>query len=239
MSLSWMPPRKSTGYRGIFHLIMIVAVWPPVVVLFAVIGSGTMRLSLLGYAVTGLLMSIVSVATNRTVESGPGWVRLRKVDHTMIIVFVAGTFTPIATALDRPRAWLVLIVMWLLVPVRGALAWLDWDRKRWVTAVVAIVSGALPLAALSGLGRPLTTVLVVGQVTYVIAAIIYNVERPNPWPSWCGYHGVFHGFTNVGSVLHLVVICLLIAVPTAALVLALVIAVVVALVVARNARSYR
>jgi hemolysin III len=232
-----MPPRKPTGYRGVFHLVMLAAVWPPVIVLFAVIGSGTLRVSLLVHAVTGLLMSIVSVVTSRTDESWFRWGRLQKADHTMILAFVAGTFTPIATVLDRPRTWHVLIAMWVLVGVRGVLAVLGWDRKTWLTSAIATTSGALPLMALDGLGRPLTIVFVAGQISYLVGAIIYNAEQPKPWSSWCGSHGVFHAFTIVGSVLHLVVSYSLVypslvtGVPTAALVVALVVALVLTLVV--------
>jgi hemolysin III len=141
---------------------------------------------------------------------------MRRLDHSMIFVLIAGTYTPVALlALKGALASTILIVLWA-----GAasgmvfkLAWIDAGRSRvgkWVFAgvyvalalVTAAVFGQLP-AAIGWLGA---AGLAAGGLLYTVGAVVYASGWPNPWPRVFGYHEVFHTLVLAAAALHYAVI---------------------------------
>jgi hemolysin III len=136
---------------------------------------------------------------------------MRRLDHSMIFVLIAGTYTPVCLlALHGALAHTVLIVVWAgaLGGVIFKLAWID--APKWVFALVylalgwvaAAVFGELP-AAIGWLG---VAGLAAGGLLYTAGAVVYAWERPNPWPRTFGYHEVFHAFVLAAAALHYAVI---------------------------------
>jgi hemolysin III len=136
---------------------------------------------------------------------------MRRLDHSMIFVLIAGTYTPVALlALKGSLATTVLVVLWAgaLAGVIFKLAWID--APKWVLAMVyvalglvaAAVFGELP-AAIGWLGA---IGIALGGALYVTGAVIYASGRPNPWPRVFGYHEVFHALVLAAAGLHYAVI---------------------------------
>jgi hemolysin III len=136
---------------------------------------------------------------------------MRRLDHSMIFVLIAGTYTPVALlALKGALANTILIVLWLgaIGGVVFKLAWID--APKWLLALVycalglvaAAVFGELP-AAIGWLGA---IGIGAGGLLYVTGAVIYASERPNPWPKVFGYHEIFHVFVLAAAALHYAVI---------------------------------
>jgi hemolysin III len=136
---------------------------------------------------------------------------MRRLDHSMIFVLIAGTYTPVALlALKGSLASTILIVLWAgaLGGVIFKLAWID--APKWLLAIVyallgmvtAAVFGELP-AAIGWLGA---IGIAVGGALYLTGAVIYASERPNPWPKVFGYHEVFHALVLTAAGLHYAVI---------------------------------
>jgi hemolysin III len=136
---------------------------------------------------------------------------MRRLDHSMIFVLIAGTYTPVCLlALHGALAKTILIVVWAgaLGGVVFKLAWID--APKWVFALVylalgwvsAAVFGELP-AAVGWLG---VAGLAAGGLLYTAGAIVYASGRPNPWPRTFGYHEVFHAFVLAAASLHYAVI---------------------------------
>jgi hemolysin III len=136
---------------------------------------------------------------------------MRRLDHSMIFVLIAGTYTPVCLlALHGTLARTVLIVVWAgaLGGVVFKLLWID--APKWVFALVylalgwvsAAVFGELP-AAVGWLG---VAGLAAGGLLYTAGAVVYASERPNPWPRTFGYHEVFHAFVLAAATLHYAVI---------------------------------
>src|SRR5277367_628247 len=136
---------------------------------------------------------------------------MRRLDHSMIFVMIAGTYTPVALlALKGSLANTILIVLWCgaLGGVIFKLLWID--APKWLFATVyallglvtAAVFGELP-AAIGWLG---VSGLVVGGLLYLIGAIVYASGRPNPWPKVFGYHEIFHALVIVAAGLQYAVI---------------------------------
>jgi hemolysin III len=136
---------------------------------------------------------------------------MRRLDHSMIFVLIAGTYTPVALlALKGSLASTVLIVMWAgaLGGMVFKLLWID--APKWLFAAVyvalalvtAAVFGELP-AAIGWLGM---AGLATGGALYLIGAIVYASGRPNPWPKVFGYHEVFHALVLAAAALQYAVI---------------------------------
>jgi hemolysin III len=136
---------------------------------------------------------------------------MRRLDHSMIFVLIAGTYTPVALlALKGALANTILIVMWLgaLGGVIFKLLWID--APKWLFAgvyvllslVTAAVFGELP-ATIGWLG---VAGLATGGLLYAIGAVVHASERPNPWPKVFGYHEIFHALVIGAAGLHYAVI---------------------------------
>jgi hemolysin III len=136
---------------------------------------------------------------------------MRRLDHSMIFVLIAGTYTPVALlALKGTLATVVLIVLWAgaIAGVVFKLAWID--APKWLTAaayvalglVCAAVFGELP-AAIGWLG---VAGLASGGALYILGAVVYASERPNPFPRVFGFHEVFHALVLAAASLQYAVI---------------------------------
>jgi hemolysin III len=136
---------------------------------------------------------------------------MRRLDHSMIFVLIAGTYTPVALlALRGSLATTILIVLWAgaLGGVIFKLAWID--APKWLLAgvyvalglVSAAIMGELP-AAIGWLG---VAGLATGGLLYVVGAVIYASGRPDPVPKVFGYHEVFHALVIAAAALHYAVI---------------------------------
>ncbi|HLB22429.1 MAG TPA: hemolysin III family protein [Solirubrobacteraceae bacterium] len=136
---------------------------------------------------------------------------MRRLDHSMIFVLIAGTYTPVALlALKGSLASTILIVLWAGA-LGGAIFKLAWiDAPKWLLAIVyallglvtAAVFGELP-AAIGWLGA---IGIGLGGALYLTGAVIYASEKPNPWPKVFGYHEVFHALVLAAAGLHYAVI---------------------------------
>ena len=121
----------------------------------------------------------------------------RRLDHSMIFVFIAGTYTPFALlAFDGRTQWLVLVMVWSGA-VLGLLLELVWiESPRWLSAVAYLSVGWVGVLALpqmfSGVGVAGAVLLMVGGGLYTLGAVIYATEWPNPFPRTFGFHEIFH-----------------------------------------------
>ena len=129
---------------------------------------------------------------------------MRRLDHTMIFVLIAGTYTPFALlVMEGTLAEVVLIGVWALA-VGGAilnLAW--WDAPKWFTSLVYISTGWVAIVALPQLWDKMGPVgvglIALGGLLYTAGAIVYATKRPDPSPEVFGYHEIFHLFVIVAA----------------------------------------
>jgi hemolysin III len=136
---------------------------------------------------------------------------MRRLDHSMIFVLIAGTYTPVALlALRGTLASVILIVLWAgaIGGVVFKLLWIDAPKPLLAGVYVALglvcaaVFGELPAA----IGWLAVAGLVAGGVLYITGAVVYASGRPNPWPKVFGYHEIFHVLVIAAASLHYAVI---------------------------------
>jgi hemolysin III len=122
---------------------------------------------------------------------------LRRLDHAMIFVLIAATFTPFALlALHGTLATVILIVVWAGAG-GGIVLQLAWpDHPKWASSLIGMALGWVGIASLTQLpaaiGWAAVGVLLASGALYSAGAVIYARERPNPLPGVFGYHEVFH-----------------------------------------------
>jgi hemolysin III len=132
------------------------------------------------------------------VDWGPAARRwMRRLDHTMIFVLIAGTYTPFALlVLHGTISQIVLIAVWTLALGGIVLNLIWWDAPKPVTAAVYLSTGWVAVLAFpqlwSGLGPVGFGLVVLGGLLYTAGAIVYARHSPDPRPAVFGYHEIFH-----------------------------------------------
>lgn len=131
---------------------------------------------------------------------------LRRLDHTMILVMIVGTFTPIAIALGTTWSTAALIVAWSGVVLGSSLQLLPISMPKPVVVVPYLALGWFGLSLLpataANLGIADVVLIVLGGAAYTFGAIVYARQSPNPSPAVFGYHEIFHAATVVAAYLH-------------------------------------
>lgn len=133
--------------------------------------------------------------------------RLQRLDHSMIYLVVAGTFTPIAiAALDGLSLIVGLVLVWALA-LTGILL------KALLPGVNSVLSVTLQLAMgwlavlwmprfFSELGFAAIALIVLGGLAYTGGAVIYALSRPRLFPRTFSHHELFHVLVITGSSFH-------------------------------------
>ena len=136
---------------------------------------------------------------------------MKRLDHSMIFVFIAGTYTPFALlAMNPDTGRVVLTVVWIgaLAGVTLKLAWPH--SPRWLGVPIYIALGWVAVFVLPELlhhaGVAALVLLLVGGLLYTVGAVFYATRWPNPWPQVFGYHEFFHAATVVAAICHYIAI---------------------------------
>jgi hemolysin III len=132
---------------------------------------------------------------------------MRRLDHSMIFVFIAGTYTPFSVLLLPPRSATVILGAVWGGAVAGVALKMIWPHaSRWLSAPLYVALGWVAIAVLPDLlnagGVAAFVLLTVGGVFYTGGAVLYALRRPNPWPAVFGHHEFFHACTLVAALCH-------------------------------------
>lgn len=133
---------------------------------------------------------------------------LRKLDHSMIFVLIAGTYTPICLiALEGAWRWGLFSLIWFFA-IAGIVLKLTWfECPRWLYTFFYIAMGWVAVFAISPLSKVLPKgaliLLVSGGVVYTIGGLIYALKWPKLNFKYWGFHEIFHLFVLGGSFLPL------------------------------------
>jgi len=139
----------------------------------------------------------------------------RRLDHSMIFVFIAGTYTPFALLVfDGATRWLVLGMAWAGA-VLGLVLELAWiDSPRWLSTVAYLLVGWVGVLAVpqlfSRVGVAGAVLLVVGGGLYSLGAVIYATKWPNPFPRTLGFHEIFHLLVVAAAVTQFVAVSMVV-----------------------------
>ena len=138
---------------------------------------------------------------------------MKRADHSMIFLFIAGSYTPFAVlGLPASTGRTLLIVVWVGALAGVALKMLWPTAPRWVGVPLYLLLGwaIVPVAPalIDQVGYAPFVLLLVGGVFYSIGAVLYATKWPNPWPTTFGHHEFFHAATVLAATCHLVAVWL-------------------------------
>jgi hemolysin III len=137
--------------------------------------------------------------------------RMQRLDHSMILVLIAGTYTPVVIAtLDGPLRWTVLAIAWGAVLV-GAVQHIFFPRdKQTFSMILAVSMGWLGLIIawrfVQELGWGASGLAILGGSIYTVGMILMVTNRPKLWPRVFSYHEVFHLMVVTASAVHFVLV---------------------------------
>jgi hemolysin III len=190
-----MKPR----FRGVSHQYAFFVAVAAGAALVVVAQGSQARVAVGVYALSLCAMFGASALYHRIDWPPRPSVWLRRLDHSMIYVFVAGTYTPFALLVLAPAlGWTLLGIVWLgaLGGVAMTLVWID--APRGLRALLYVLLGWLGLVALPQVwersGALAVALLATGGLLYTLGAVVYARRRPDPVPRVFGYHEVFHVF---------------------------------------------
>jgi len=191
--------------RGVSHEVAAF-VFPALGLLLVLVAPARSRGPVLVYTAGVTAMYAASACYHRGRWSVSAKQRMRRLDHSMILIGIAATYTPIAAiGLDGPTARRLLATVWGLaaagIVVRNV--WLG--APRWLVPGVYVAVGWTALAVVPALWRQLGGVTVallgLGGVVYSLGALVYGRRRPDPVPAVFGYHEVFHALVLLAGII--------------------------------------
>ncbi|HEX8866195.1 MAG TPA: hemolysin III family protein [Lentzea sp.] len=219
MTTATIPPQpglrpRLRGWLHFWSFITSVATGATLIALAASTVSARAALATSVYGLTVLGLFGVSALYHRvTWKSDRVRTWMKRLDHSMIFVFIAGTYTPFALlAMNPSTGATVLWVVWIgaLLGVTLKLAWPH--APRWLGVPIYIALGWVAVFVLPELlhhaGVAALVLLLVGGALYTVGAVFYATRWPNPWPSVFGYHEFFHAATVVAAICHYIAIWL-------------------------------
>ena len=199
-------------WRGWIHTVTAPLALAAGALLVALAPTADRRITSAVYAATGVLLFGVSAVYHRGNWSPRVKLSLKRLDHTNIMLVIAGTYTPLAwTLLERPQAVVLLWVIWAgaILGVLFRLLWTDAPRWLYVPIYIALGCGALfYLPQFFQANIPAAVLICVGGVLYITGAVFYALKKPNFSYSHFGFHELFHAFTVFAFAAHFVAIAL-------------------------------
>jgi hemolysin III len=132
---------------------------------------------------------------------------LRRLDHIMIFLLIAGTYTPICLIpLRGGWGYSLLVSVWVLAVAGVALKLLWLQAPRWLSTGIYLLMGWLIVIAFWPLIQTVppggVAWMVTGGLFYTAGAAIYGLKRPNILPGVFGFHEIFHLLVMAGSFSH-------------------------------------
>jgi hemolysin III len=198
--------------RGLFHQYAFIASLAAGVTLVALAEGARARIACAIYAAALVAMFGASAIYHRVPWRSfraRSWAR--RIDHSMIFVLIAGTYTPFALlALNGVLPKILLACVWggAVLGVVLNVCWID--APKWVTAPVYLLVGWAGVVAAPQIFTQLSVasavLVVIGGILYTLGALAYATSWPDPLPATFGFHEVFHVLVIAAAVTQFVAV---------------------------------
>jgi hemolysin III len=132
---------------------------------------------------------------------------LRKIDHSMIFVLIAGTYTPFCLiSLNGLTGWAMFAII-TIAAASGIIFKMIWFKSpRWLSTSIYILMGWMVIFVVPPLSSVLSPAgifwLVTGGIMYTIGGVIYALKPDILRTKHLGFHEIFHIFIMLGSLAH-------------------------------------
>ena len=216
METALAPPKPR--FRGRIHQVAFFASIPAGVIL-VLLANGPMATAVAAlYAVSlaAVFGSSAAYHRGRWTDRARRW--MKRLDHSMIFVLIAASYTPIAV-LVLGGTWeaVLLSLAWVGAVAGVTLKMAQPDGHHVIGGILYMALGWLAVIALPQLFTQLTTaevvLMVTGGLLYTAGAIVFATKRPDPAPSTFGYHEIWHAFMVAAACCHYAMILLILLSP--------------------------
>lgn len=178
------------------------------------VGSAKAGLTTLAYTAATITMFTVSATYHRVnwkSATARNW--MKRADHSMIFVFIAGSYTPFAVfGLPWSTGKVLLIVVWSGAVAGVALKMIWPAAPRWLGVPLYLLLGwaIVPVAGTltDTVGLAPMALLLAGGVFYSVGGVLYATKWPDPWPTTFGHHEFFHAATVIAAICHYIAVWL-------------------------------
>lgn len=199
------------------HLMGAICSVPATIALVIVASNYGTTINILSFIIFGASLCALYIASTvyhlipKTEDKAELKLKSRKVDHMMIYVLIAGSYTPICLGpLSGVWGYSLIAVIWILA-IAGIVFKLfvlnDNKIVRAISTFLYVFMGWLAVVALFPLVKSVDTItmvlMVLGGVSYTIGAVVYALKKPHISIEWLGFHDVFHFFVLLGSMFHI------------------------------------
>lgn len=199
-------------WRGWIHTVTAPLAFAAGLVLILLAPTADLKIASAVYAVTGVLLFGISAVYHRGNWSPGVKMVLKRLDHTNILLVIAGSYTPLAWALlERPKAVVLLWVIWsgAILGVLFRLLWTAAPRWLYVPIYIALGCGSLfYLPNFFAASIPAAVLICVGGALYIAGAVFYVLKKPNFSYRHFGFHELFHAFTVFAFAAHFIAIAI-------------------------------
>jgi len=175
----------------------------------------SLRFAVAVYVATTVLLFGVSAGYHLGAGGRRTSAALNRLDHANIYLFIAGSYTPFAVALDNEQIGrTMLLLVWSIALLGSLVRVIWWGAPRWLVVSSYLALGWVSVLFLPAIAEQFSAVIVAlmaaGGVLYSIGAVVYARKRPDPHPEWFGYHEVFHAFTIAAFLLQFAAIAMVV-----------------------------
>jgi len=195
---------------GLTHLLGFFLAIPGLIILVCSAVKYSTVWHIVSFSIFGaslILLYLASALYHLLPVSDPVIKILRRIDHMMIFVLIAGTYTPVCLVpLRGVWGWSLLSSIWsiALIGIIIKICWLN--APRWLSTGIYLFMGWLAVVAFLPLVHSVPVVgiiwLVAGGIFYTVGAVIYGTKWPRLSLKWLGFHEIFHLFVLAGSFAH-------------------------------------
>jgi hemolysin III len=192
-------------WRGRLHQVAFMVSIPLGLVLVALAGPAEAKVAAVVYSigVSGLYGTSAAYHRGRWSPGARRW--MQRLDHSMIFVLIAATYTPFALlVLDGTASWVLMIAVWTGAALGLVLGLTGLATKPGVGITLYIALGWVAVFAFPALLRelpaPEVVLMVIGGVVYTAGAIGLGTRWPDPSPRVFGYHEIWHVMTLIAGV---------------------------------------
>lgn len=196
------------GFTHLAGAILSFAGLLALVIKTALQGHSTIALTaVIIFGISMILLYAASATYHLVVSSDKVISFLRRLDHSMIFLLIAGSYTPFCLiALEGTTGWVLfsIIITIAIIGISFKLIW--FNCPRWLSTSIYVIMGWIAVFLMGPLKESLSSqglsLLIIGGVFYTIGAIIYATKPKFLKSKYLGFHEIFHIFIMFGTLTH-------------------------------------
>ncbi|MFS0750943.1 PAQR family membrane homeostasis protein TrhA [Oceanobacillus sp. 1P07AA] len=159
------------------------------------------------FGVSLILLYTASTVYHSIIAQPPVIAFLRKLDHSMIYVLIAGTYIPFClVSLEGTIGWVLFTIITALALFGVSFKLIWFHSPRWLSTLLYVLMGWIVILFSGSLAPELGLqgmfLLILGGVLYTVGAVIYWLKPGFLRFRYFGFHEIFHIFILLGSISH-------------------------------------